>query len=130
VTNAQVALAWLLHQPAVTAPIFGATRVAHVEDALAAADLALDPGKLAASGIGRSLATRLLKEGFDVLGADRDAGRLAELESTGVQTLVADLAVPEDRDRVVAAGAGATALANVAGVTVLKPILAVEVEDT
>jgi 1-deoxyxylulose-5-phosphate synthase len=38
---AQVALAWLLHKPAVTAPIVGATRLGHVDDALAAERLAL-----------------------------------------------------------------------------------------
>ena len=41
VPAARIALAWLLHKPAVTAPIVGATRPHHVEDALAAADLAL-----------------------------------------------------------------------------------------
>jgi 1-deoxyxylulose-5-phosphate synthase len=38
---AQVALAWLLHKPAVTAPIVGATRLGHIEDALAAEQLTL-----------------------------------------------------------------------------------------
>jgi len=41
VPAAQVALAWLLHQPGVTAPIVGATKVEHVEDALAAEALSL-----------------------------------------------------------------------------------------
>ena len=41
VATAQVALAWLLHQPGVTAPIVGATRLEHLEDALAAARLSL-----------------------------------------------------------------------------------------
>jgi aryl-alcohol dehydrogenase-like predicted oxidoreductase len=41
VANAQVALAWLLHKPGVTAPIVGATKAAHVDDALAAGRLAL-----------------------------------------------------------------------------------------
>jgi len=41
VPPAQVALAWLLHKPAVTAPIVGATRLGHVEDALAATRLTL-----------------------------------------------------------------------------------------
>ncbi|BCB90344.1 aldo/keto reductase [Phytohabitans suffuscus] len=41
VPNAQVALAWLLRQPAVTAPIVGATKLVHVEDAVAAAALTL-----------------------------------------------------------------------------------------
>jgi len=38
---AQVALAWLLSRPAVTAPIVGATRLGHITDALAAAQLTL-----------------------------------------------------------------------------------------
>jgi 1-deoxyxylulose-5-phosphate synthase len=38
---AQVALAWLLSRPGVTAPIIGATRLGHVDDALAAANLTL-----------------------------------------------------------------------------------------
>jgi aryl-alcohol dehydrogenase-like predicted oxidoreductase len=38
---AQIALAWLLHQPTVTAPIVGATRAGHVDDALAALNVSL-----------------------------------------------------------------------------------------
>jgi 1-deoxyxylulose-5-phosphate synthase len=38
---AQVALAWLLSRPGVTAPIVGATRLGHIGDALAAASLTL-----------------------------------------------------------------------------------------
>ena len=41
VPSAQVALAWLLHRPGVTAPIVGATKQGHLEDALAAEDLVL-----------------------------------------------------------------------------------------
>jgi aryl-alcohol dehydrogenase-like predicted oxidoreductase len=41
VSSAQVALAWLLHKPGVTAPIVGATKAEHVDDALAAERLAL-----------------------------------------------------------------------------------------
>src|SRR5271165_294815 len=41
VAPAQVALAWLLHKPAVTAPIVGATKPNHLNDALAAEELAL-----------------------------------------------------------------------------------------
>ncbi len=41
VPSAQVALAWLLGRPGITAPIVGATRVEHVEDALAAETLTL-----------------------------------------------------------------------------------------
>ena len=47
VANAQVALAWLLSRPAVTAPIVGATKVGHIEDALAAEALELTPGETA-----------------------------------------------------------------------------------
>jgi aryl-alcohol dehydrogenase-like predicted oxidoreductase len=46
VSSAQVALAWLLHKPAVTAPIVGATKVEHLEDALAAVDVRLDETEL------------------------------------------------------------------------------------
>ncbi len=41
VPSAQVALAWLLHRPGVTAPIVGATKPGHLEDALAAENLSL-----------------------------------------------------------------------------------------
>ena len=41
VPPAQVALAWLLHKPGVTAPIVGATKLEHLEDALAAESLTL-----------------------------------------------------------------------------------------
>ncbi len=41
VAPAQVALAWLLHKPGVTAPIVGATKLSHVRDALSATRLAL-----------------------------------------------------------------------------------------
>ena len=44
---AQVALAWLLSRPGVTAPIVGATRLGHIGDALAAAELTLAAGEAA-----------------------------------------------------------------------------------
>ena len=47
VALAQVALAWLLHKPGVTAPIVGATRVEHLEDAIAAEQLALGKAEIA-----------------------------------------------------------------------------------
>ncbi|MEP6842491.1 MAG: aldo/keto reductase, partial [Pseudolysinimonas sp.] len=47
VSAAQVALAWLLHQPAVTAPIVGATKPQHLADAVAAVDLELSADELA-----------------------------------------------------------------------------------
>jgi aryl-alcohol dehydrogenase-like predicted oxidoreductase len=39
VPSAQLALAWLLSRPGVTAPIVGATRPGHITDALAACRL-------------------------------------------------------------------------------------------
>ena len=42
VTPAQVALAWLLRQPGMTAPIIGATKLAHLDAAIAALDITLD----------------------------------------------------------------------------------------
>ncbi len=48
VPSAQVALAWLLAQPAVTAPIVGATKMTHLEDAAAALALTLTREELAA----------------------------------------------------------------------------------
>jgi aryl-alcohol dehydrogenase-like predicted oxidoreductase len=46
VPPARIALAWLLHKPAVTAPIMGATKLEHIEDALAAADLAVSDDEM------------------------------------------------------------------------------------
>jgi 1-deoxyxylulose-5-phosphate synthase len=47
VAPAQVALAWLMQKPGVTAPIVGATKLAHVEDALAAQTLSLSADEIA-----------------------------------------------------------------------------------
>jgi aryl-alcohol dehydrogenase-like predicted oxidoreductase len=44
---AQVALAWLLHKDGVTAPIVGATRIDHLDDAIAAASLSLSQEEIA-----------------------------------------------------------------------------------
>lgn len=46
VSSAQVALAWLLHRRGVTAPIVGATKLSHLEDALAAEQLRLDADEI------------------------------------------------------------------------------------
>jgi aryl-alcohol dehydrogenase-like predicted oxidoreductase len=47
VPPAQVALAWLLHKPGVTAPIVGSTKAGHVDDALAAEQLTLSNKEIA-----------------------------------------------------------------------------------
>ena len=46
VPRAQVALAWLHHQPVVTAPIFGATKAQHITDAVASLDIELSDEQL------------------------------------------------------------------------------------
>jgi aryl-alcohol dehydrogenase-like predicted oxidoreductase len=47
VPPAQIALAWLMHKPGVTAPIVGATKPAHLHDALAAEQLTLSDEEIA-----------------------------------------------------------------------------------
>lgn len=46
VSSGQVALAWLLHKPGVTAPIIGSTKVRHLQDALAGETLSLDDSEM------------------------------------------------------------------------------------
>jgi aryl-alcohol dehydrogenase-like predicted oxidoreductase len=48
VPRAQLALAWVLQQPGITSPIVGATKLAHLDDAVAALSLTLSPEELAA----------------------------------------------------------------------------------
>lgn len=47
-TPAQIALAWLIAKPGVTAPIVGATKLPHVEAAVAAAEIELTEDEIAA----------------------------------------------------------------------------------
>ena len=46
ISHAQIALAWLLHKPAMTAPIIGATKLHHLEEAAAAADVKLSDAEI------------------------------------------------------------------------------------
>jgi 1-deoxyxylulose-5-phosphate synthase len=46
VSRAQVALAWLLAKPVITAPIVGATKLVHLEDAIAAVELKLSAAEI------------------------------------------------------------------------------------
>jgi 1-deoxyxylulose-5-phosphate synthase len=46
VNNAQIALAWVLQQPGVTAPIIGASKMNQLDDAVAALDIKLDEAEL------------------------------------------------------------------------------------
>jgi aryl-alcohol dehydrogenase (NADP+) len=47
VSQAQVALAWVLAQPGVSAPIIGATKAQHLDDAIAAVDIELTDDEVA-----------------------------------------------------------------------------------
>jgi aryl-alcohol dehydrogenase (NADP+) len=47
VTPAQVALAWLLHKPGVTSPIIGATKMAHLDQAIDALAISLSDEEMA-----------------------------------------------------------------------------------
>jgi len=92
------------------------------------------PGKRAvvtgaASGIGQSVAGRLLREGVAVIAVDRDAGGLEAVVAAGATAFVGDLTDAADRDRLVAAGDGAAYLVNAAGIIMLKPILEFTVDD-
>jgi aryl-alcohol dehydrogenase-like predicted oxidoreductase len=46
VSPAQIALAWMLHKPYVTSPIIGATKLGHLEEAIAALDIVLSPEEI------------------------------------------------------------------------------------
>src|ERR1700730_7681766 len=48
IPRAQVALAWLLAKPVITAPIVGATKLQHLDDALASLDIKLSADEIAA----------------------------------------------------------------------------------
>ncbi len=50
ISNAQVALAWVLQQPGITAPIIGASKMPHLDDAVAALDVHLSEEELKSLG--------------------------------------------------------------------------------
>jgi NAD(P)-dependent dehydrogenase (short-subunit alcohol dehydrogenase family) len=83
----------------------------------------------AASGIGEAVARRLLAEGVEVVGADRDEAGLARLAAQGARTLAVDLARPDDRARVVEAADGGDYLVNAAGIIRLQPIFETTLDD-
>ncbi len=43
-----MALAWLLSKPAITAPIVGATKLQHLDDAIASVNVTLSPEEISA----------------------------------------------------------------------------------
>lgn len=46
VSNARIAMAWVAQQPGITAPVFGASKPGHLEDAVAALDMKLEKCEL------------------------------------------------------------------------------------
>lgn len=46
VTNAQIALAWMLHKPGITSPIIGASKMPHLDEAIAAMDIELSADEM------------------------------------------------------------------------------------
>ena len=48
VPRAQIAMAWLLHKPGITAPIIGASKMPHLDDAIAALEISLSDEEMAA----------------------------------------------------------------------------------
>jgi 1-deoxyxylulose-5-phosphate synthase len=46
VSRIQIALAWILHQPGITAPIIGASKIEHLDEAAAALDITLDSDEI------------------------------------------------------------------------------------
>ncbi len=81
----------------------------------------------AASGIGRALCERLLREGHDVVAVDRDAPGLELLERAGAETLAADLATSAGVAAIGAAAGDLTHLVNSAGV--IRPTPLGEVDE-
>ena len=47
ISRAQIALAWLLSKPVITAPIVGATKLHHLDDAIAAINVKLSAEEIA-----------------------------------------------------------------------------------
>lgn len=48
VSPAQIALAWMLHKPGITSPIIGASKMPHLDEAIAAIEIKLSPEEIAA----------------------------------------------------------------------------------
>lgn len=83
----------------------------------------------AGSGIGFAVAEKLIASGLHVIAADISADRLGVLEDAGATAVVADLASPDDRQRVVTAGQGVDFLVQAAGRIKFRPIVEVGPAD-
>lgn len=82
----------------------------------------------AASGIGRAVTERLIRQGVDVLAVDKDSVGLATLPE-GIRSVCVDLTTSDGRDEVISLGGGARYLVNSAGILKVKDIFDVEVSD-
>ncbi|MEP7240447.1 MAG: SDR family oxidoreductase [Devosia sp.] len=83
----------------------------------------------AASGIGRAVVARLLREGVDVLAVDVNAKALEALAGPACSTLVADLSDPAARAKLAEQADGADYLVNSHGVIMIRPIFEVTVDE-
>lgn len=83
----------------------------------------------AASGIGQAVVRRLVREGVAVTAVDMAADRLEAMKAPGIETLVANVADPADRARIVEASVGGDYLVNAAGIIRLKPLFDVTEQD-
>jgi len=83
----------------------------------------------AASGIGKAVVHRLLREGVDVLAVDIDDAHLADLRAARCETLAADVTDAAARAKLADWAEGANYLVNSAGIIVVKPIFELTVED-
>ena len=83
----------------------------------------------AASGIGNAVASRMRREGVEVLAVDIDRDGLSHFEEDGCQILEADITDPEARAKVADWAEGANYLVNSAGVILIKPIFELTIED-
>ncbi len=77
-TVAQIALAWLLHQPGVTSVIIGAKKTGQLKDNLAAVDVKLEAGDLEKLDRVSALAPEYPGWMFGVQGSDRRPGQVRD----------------------------------------------------
>jgi len=83
----------------------------------------------AGSGIGFAIAKKLIASGVHVIATDISADGLKVIEDAGATTIVADLASPDDRQRVISSGQGVDFLVQAAGLIRFRAIDEIEPSD-
>ena len=83
----------------------------------------------AASGVGRAVVRRMLREGVDVIAVDVAADRLEALKGPNCTTFAGDLSDPEARAHLAEMAKGADYLVNSHGIILIKPILEITVDE-